>query len=455
MINFGLLNTNQNPMQDFAKGSAYATELMKNQNAYNVQSALYDLSRKENPTYEDYDSLMKNYPQLAEVVQLPMANITEQRRKAAITQLSPIVAAIQNGRGDKAAMLMDDSIAAYENSGDTQNAEALRTMRKAYDIDPQSIGTTATLMLSGLAPDITKQLLNERKIRYEEMVAAADVQSKMATAQQNLAQGNLYERQASVVVPKAQSEIDQNIAQTQASLASADEQRTKAALMPMELQQKQRERQSAIEQEYLKEARQYGDASLLAQEKAREIQGTIDLLADESKNWSSATTMQSLYDWWQNNPNANRVRESYNELRASKAIANLPKGAASDADVALALKGVPVENLRPEQMMSFLRGVQKMYQIKEKQDEYKSQWIQNFGALTPAKRSMNIGGVLVQAGTTPQEFMRSMTIPLGTSIEAARTPKEQVLRNAIPSATSEDVTSFLKSRRSSFEHGGD
>lgn len=442
-------------MQDFVRGSAYTTELMKNQNAYNVQSALYDLSRKENPTYEDYDSLMKNYPQLAEVVQLPMANITEQRRKAAITQLSPIVAAIQNGRGDKAAMLMDDSIAAYENSGDTQNAEALRTMRKAYDIDPQSIGTTATLMLSGLAPDITKQLLNERKIRYEEMVAAADVQSKMATAQQNLAQGNLYERQASVVVPKTQSEIDQNIAQTQASLASAEKQRTEAAFMPEELKLKKQTSQDSFLQRNAETAQKYGEASLSAQEKARELQGVMDLLADESKNWSEFTSVQNWSNWWQKNPNANRIKEAYNQLRLSNVKDNLPPGASSDKDVELFLSGVPPENVRPEQMMSFMRGMQKMYQIKATQDQYKAEWTSEFGSLTPARRSVNIGGVLVQAGTTPQEFMRTMMKPLGTSIEAARTPKEQVLRNAIPSATSEDVTSFLKSRRSSFEHGGD
>ena len=54
------------------------------------------------------------------------------------------------------------------------------------------------------------------------------------------------------------------------------------------------------------------------------------------------------------------LKTRYRSVRASAAMDNLPPGAASDADVALALGGVPNENANAETVIRFLSGLAKL-----------------------------------------------------------------------------------------------
>jgi len=50
-------------------------------------------------------------------------------------------------------------------------------------------------------------------------------------------------------------------------------------------------------------------------------------------------------------------------LRGKQAMANLPPGAASDADVAIAMEGVPTKDASPKHMAKWLRGVSKLAEL--------------------------------------------------------------------------------------------
>ncbi len=69
------------------------------------------------------------------------------------------------------------------------------------------------------------------------------------------------------------------------------------------------------------------------------------------------------------------LRKRYNSVVASQAVSNLPPGAASDKDIALALDGFPSKNATGEEISGFLRGVAKMEEENERFNSYKADFI--------------------------------------------------------------------------------
>ena len=69
------------------------------------------------------------------------------------------------------------------------------------------------------------------------------------------------------------------------------------------------------------------------------------------------------------------IRKKFNGIRSSQAVNDLPPGAASDADIQLALDGFPEKNANAEQITGFLRGQSKLARIDERFNEFKAQYI--------------------------------------------------------------------------------
>jgi hypothetical protein len=69
------------------------------------------------------------------------------------------------------------------------------------------------------------------------------------------------------------------------------------------------------------------------------------------------------------------LRKKFNAIRSSQVVQNLPPGAASDADIALALSGFPNDNARAEQLSGFLRGMAKMEGLRSEFSEFKASYI--------------------------------------------------------------------------------
>lgn len=95
------------------------------------------------------------------------------------------------------------------------------------------------------------------------------------------------------------------------------------------------------------------------------------------------------------------LRRDWSSLRASQVMKNLPPGAASDADVALAMSGFLPEFANAETVASFLRGLAKMETLKAEYHEFESEYLSQNGTVVgmgEAWRSR--GGQQPQAGPT-------------------------------------------------------
>ncbi len=71
------------------------------------------------------------------------------------------------------------------------------------------------------------------------------------------------------------------------------------------------------------------------------------------------------------------LRKRYNSIVASQAVSNLPPGAASDKDIALALDGFPGKNATGKQISSFLRGLSKIEAESERFNSFQADYISN------------------------------------------------------------------------------
>ncbi len=74
------------------------------------------------------------------------------------------------------------------------------------------------------------------------------------------------------------------------------------------------------------------------------------------------------------------LRKDFAQVRASEAVRNLPPGAASDADIALALKPFPSDNASGAQVASFLRGLSKLSAYNEQYNTFKADYISEKGS---------------------------------------------------------------------------
>ena len=130
----------------------------------------------------------------------------------------------------------------------------------------------------------------------------------------------------------------------------------------------------ALQKAYLDsgKAAQESSASAL---RLTDLINEIDAVKDEFGG-GTTTTWEEQYKNVVGDQNAvSALRTRYNAVRAGEAMRNLPPGAASDTDVALALSGVPPENANAETVMGFLRGVAKLEEFTAKYNQAKVKYM--------------------------------------------------------------------------------
>lgn len=86
-----------------------------------------------------------------------------------------------------------------------------------------------------------------------------------------------------------------------------------------------------------------------------------------------------------------KLTSEWQKIRSGEAIASLPQGPATDADIRLALKPLP-ENANAEYMDKYLRGLAKMAAYKSEYNQAKADFISENGSLR-AKDGTNFGKV--------------------------------------------------------------
>lgn len=105
------------------------------------------------------------------------------------------------------------------------------------------------------------------------------------------------------------------------------------------------------------------------------------------------------------------LRQEYTRIRNSAAIKSLPQGAASDADIKLALQPFPADTADAKYMASFLRGMAKLQDIDASVANAKTDWLaSNNGTLTRAKNTFIAGDYSTKPGESFSDFTQRVVI---------------------------------------------
>jgi hypothetical protein len=94
---------------------------------------------------------------------------------------------------------------------------------------------------------------------------------------------------------------------------------------------------------------------------------------------TGGTWSEAVKDLSGNQDEITELRREFNKIRASEVVNNLPPGAASDADIALALSGFPTDKANATQVGSFLRGVAKLKKFEAEFNTFKADYISSKG----------------------------------------------------------------------------
>lgn len=124
-----------------------------------------------------------------------------------------------------------------------------------------------------------------------------------------------------------------------------------------------------------------------ATDNARKAAGNSRSFSQLASDFEKSDYTPGIFGSWQetakeitgNTDYASELKKRFNSVRASEAIANLPPGAASDFDVALALSGFPDEKANKETIASFLRGLSKLEEANAAYETFKSNYISGNG----------------------------------------------------------------------------
>lgn len=230
----------------------------------------------------------------------------------------------------------------------------------------------------GISQSIRQQPLREALMRQQAEQQAFSLQQAQQNAplQSEMLKAQLAQLQASP------EQLANKIAIQQQQIALEQE-----SLRQRDLERQQRQQQFESKQGELKPGVQkiLDAAQTEATEsaaRARQL-GFLaeDILSAGDIGGGSATTFtEFLKQRLGTQDDVTELRRRYNAIRSSEAVQNLPPGVASDKDIELALKGFPAENAPASQLVSFLRGAQKLAQFRSEYNRIKSQVISEQGS---------------------------------------------------------------------------
>lgn len=143
------------------------------------------------------------------------------------------------------------------------------------------------------------------------------------------------------------------------------------------------------------------------------------------------------------------LKKDYIRLKNSEAIKNLPKGSASDKDVAFAKEGLMSENVNPTQFRNAVEAMARLNSIDSTYNEAQAAWVSRNGNIGDSKREISVLGTTVPKGTGFREWWKSTggTLGVGQSSTQAPTKTDQITGTPalVPAGgTPADVDAILK-----------
>lgn len=383
-----------------------------------MQNDLANLA--ENPTAEGYAKIMTMYPQLSENLQRAYNTMDQGQQKHSLNIASQTFAALNSGQPQIAKDLLDQNIAAYENSGKVNEANSLRAISKMIDLNPKGAQASVGMMIAATNPDkfadIYGKLGEEGRAQQMQPLEIAQKQAQIGLTQQQAAKTGYEAQQAGFEAQDTPQRLALQNQQTQANInkvyADIENNAGRLALDQNKLQSDVEMKLYELGQANNKlsdSSQKLVNDSIVSSTTAASASSQLNDLAGRLEKEGGGYGVASRAGEWLKNATGNQsymtsLRQEYIRLRNSEAMKMLPPGPATDKDVALAMEGFPKETADAKEIASFLRGMAKINQRTAAYEEAKAEWVNQNNGLGSNKRDIDVLGIKVPTGTTFSKF---------------------------------------------------
>lgn len=366
----------------------------------------------QNPTPQAIAQLAIAFPEMSKQFKDANDMLTPVQQQGRIDHASAVYAALQSGRPDVAANLLNARADALENSGDTQGAGIQRSMAQWATLHPDSLKMTAGMMLaSAMGPDkfattfstigpsaLDKSTADASKATTEAGVAAATAPEAVNAAilnNQNI-QSQINQRAGQLALDK-----DKLTSDTQ----------TKLYELGLQYGTPDPETRKQINDAAVDAASQEQSAARLNDLAARVDQASYSTggaghIADI---WKAATNgvpgfngqdaITSLKQEIARQVNSTAIQQIRSQMGGGSRF--------TDTDMKVALGNVPDANSTPAVVSSYFRGMSKLQTLASAQQQAQAEWLSQVKHLGVAPRDIKVMGTTVPAGTTFADFSRS------------------------------------------------
>jgi len=377
--------------------------------------------RQPGATVEDVSNLAMILPKdQSETVLKAFALKTDAQKQNSLNQAGRVVSALFAGENDIAQNLITEQANAMRNSGNEEGAKFLETWRGVTEVNPtasQNFFTAELLRLPGgdkIVENIVKLRtdnraeakapfeLTEAQQNAKKATSEADIKAIESQFTERLQKAGLDEKNWNV--KNLQSQIG-----TRAAQLSLDAQTTAATVAEKmaSLQSKLNE----IPADTRKLVNESAVAAATSKQSADQMNDLAKRLEAAGGGYGAFSNASELVKKGLGlQGGLTQLRQEYTRLRNTSAVKSLPPGAASDADIKLALQPFPSENADAKYMASFLRGMAKLQDIDSAVANAKTDWLaSNNGALTRAKDTFKAGDYVTKPGESFSDFTQRVT----------------------------------------------
>jgi hypothetical protein len=445
-----------NPQTSFLQGmegglGMQNAQLVQQQKQYQfqrmqqMQQASLDVAY--NPTPEKISQLSIAFPEMSENFKRSYDMLQPQQQRADLQHMTEVHAAMQNGRPDIAATLLNDRATALENNGSPpQMVQAAKAAAQWASTDPNTFKAASGIMLASvMGPDKYGETFRaQTDAEKTQATTPAAVQEAQANAAIKTTEAAAAPQKVATDIANVNSQITQRAGQL---ALDRDKLLTEAQLKLKEL------------------GLQYGtpapetaarinEAAVSAAAGEQSASRLLDL-SDRMEQSDRATGMRgTAAESWKRafggGDGATALKQEYARIVNNQALAGTKEalgGRVTDVDMKAAMGVVPDANASTETVTSYLRGVAKLQQVDAARQQAQAEWLAQTGRnahLGPAPHDLTVMGTQVPQGTTFADFSRQFLQQKAEQIAAqsalARAQGRSYLRFAQPQPDAQPQT---------------
>ncbi len=395
-------------MQALQQADAPAAAALRQQMAHKAAIAAY----VQNPTTKGALDLYLTQPDLKDSLDKGVGLLQGDAKQAKLSAVTDVLGYLKSGDVEGAAKIARSHIDADKAAG--LPTDGPQNLLDALSHDPKAGLALANMMLVGLAgPDKIAETVKNigENQRSDELQPGLVVKG---TADASKAQ-----TEAQYAAPKIESELATATATRQRMADQTANEQADIAIKRSGLDLERDKLSSTIQLELEKldrsgtqldaGGRQAVNTAVGESVGAQALADRMNNLADrihgtDMSSGAYSTAREKLKGLFGGQDPVTGLRSEYSQLVNQQAVKNLPPGPASDKDIILAKQGFPPASANAAYLESFLRGMAKMQQAVSASSDRKANWISANGSLAPTRRDIDVGGVVVPAGTTFNEY---------------------------------------------------